>query len=105
MTGQLQGGGKTFQQYAGQALDAGFLFDGGVDTVDLIVPGGGIAVKVAKGDGSDAAGSLVPTLGKLPPPIIEPDDIFPAHRRMVLCRKSIVTSDERIEVTVTVQVR
>jgi hypothetical protein len=48
LTGELQAGGKTFQQYLGKVLDAEFLFDVGVDAVDLLVPGGGIAVKVAR---------------------------------------------------------
>ncbi len=56
LTGQLQGGGKTFQQYLGKALDREFLFDVGVDAVDLLVPGGGIAIKVAK-KGFDVAQS------------------------------------------------
>jgi len=56
LTGQLQGGGKTFQQYVGKALDPEFLFDVGVDAVDLLVPGGGIAIKVAK-KGLDVARS------------------------------------------------
>jgi len=48
LTGQLQAGGKTFQQYVGKVLDPEFLFDMGVDTVDLLVPGGGIAIKLAR---------------------------------------------------------
>jgi hypothetical protein len=56
LTGKLQVGGKTFQQYLGKVLDAEFLFDVGVDAVDLLVPGGGIAIKVAK-KGFDVARS------------------------------------------------
>lgn len=56
LTGELQVGGKTFQQYLGKVLDADFLFDVGVDAVDLLVPGGGIAMKVAK-KGFDVARS------------------------------------------------
>jgi hypothetical protein len=56
LTGQLEAGGKTFQQYMGKILDPEFLFDVGVDTVDLLVPGGGIAVKLAR-KGIDAARS------------------------------------------------
>jgi hypothetical protein len=41
-------GGKTFQQYVGKLLEPEFLFDVGLDTVDLLVPGGGIAVKLAR---------------------------------------------------------
>ena len=56
LTGQLEAGGKTFQQYMGKILDPEFLFDVGVDTVDLLVPGGGIAVKLAR-KGIDVARS------------------------------------------------
>ncbi|HQE92968.1 MAG TPA: hypothetical protein PLH19_09055 [Anaerolineae bacterium] len=48
LTGQWQVGGKTFQQYIGKILDPDFLFDVGVETVDLLVPGGGLAIKLAK---------------------------------------------------------
>jgi hypothetical protein len=48
MTGKLQAGGKTFQQYVGKFLDPEFLFDIGAETVDLLVPGGGLAIKLAK---------------------------------------------------------
>lgn len=48
LTGQWQAGGKTFQQYMGKILDPDFLFDVGVETVDLFVPGGGLAIKLAK---------------------------------------------------------
>jgi len=48
LTGQWQTGGKTFQQYMGKILDPDFLFDVGVETVDLLVPGGGLAIKLAK---------------------------------------------------------
>ncbi len=56
LTGELRSGGKTFQQYLGKVIDAEFLFDVGVDAVDLLVPGGGIAIKVAR-KGLDAARS------------------------------------------------
>jgi len=56
LTGELRPGGKTFQQYLGKVLDAEFLFDVGVDAVDLLVPGGGIAIKVAR-KGLDVARS------------------------------------------------
>ena len=56
LTGELRAGGKTFQQYLGKVIDAEFLFDVGVDAVDLLVPGGGIAIKVAR-KGLDAARS------------------------------------------------
>ncbi len=48
LTGQWQSGGKTFQQYMGKILDPDFLFDVGAETVDLLVPGGGLAIKLAK---------------------------------------------------------
>jgi hypothetical protein len=56
LTGELQTGGKTFQQYLGKVLDVEFLFDVGVDAAGLLVPGGGIAVRVAR-KGFDAARS------------------------------------------------
>ena len=56
LTGKLHVGGKTFQQHLGKVLDAEFLFDVGVDAVDLLVPGGGIAIKVAR-KGIDVARS------------------------------------------------
>ncbi|HUF38471.1 MAG TPA: hypothetical protein VMN57_08110 [Anaerolineales bacterium] len=48
VTGAMVSGGKTFQQYVGKFLDPEFLFDVGLDTVDLLVPGGGLAVKLAR---------------------------------------------------------
>lgn len=48
VTGAMVAGGKTFQQYVGKFLDPEFLFDVGLDTVDLLVPGGGLAVKLAR---------------------------------------------------------
>ena len=54
VTGTLEAGSKTFQQYVGKILEPDFLFDVGVETIDLFVPGGGIAIKIAK-KGIDAA--------------------------------------------------
>ncbi|HCB50765.1 MAG: hypothetical protein AMJ56_19980 [Anaerolineae bacterium SG8_19] len=48
LTGKLQGDGKVYQQYMGQILDAEFLFDVGAETLSLLVPGGGIALKLAR---------------------------------------------------------
>jgi hypothetical protein len=48
LTGELRSNGQIFRQYVGKMLDPAFLFDIGVDTVDLLVPGGGIAVKLAR---------------------------------------------------------
>lgn len=56
VTSQLQTDGKTFQQYMGKILDPSFLFDVGSETVDLFVPGGGLALKLAK-KGIEAARS------------------------------------------------
>lgn len=48
VTSELRTDGKTFQQYMGKLLDPEFLFDVGADTIDLLVPGGGLAVKLAR---------------------------------------------------------
>ncbi len=48
VTGELRTDGKTFQQYMGKLLEPEFLFDIGIDTIDLFVPGGGLAVKLAR---------------------------------------------------------
>jgi hypothetical protein len=48
LTGKLQSDGKIYQQYMGQILDADFLFDVGAETLGLLVPGGGIALKLAR---------------------------------------------------------
>ncbi len=48
VTGKMEAGGKTFQQYVGKVLNSEFLFDVGTETVDLLVPGGGLAIKLAK---------------------------------------------------------
>ncbi len=48
LTGQVTASDRTFQEYMGKILDPDFLFDVGVDTVDLLVPGGGIAIKLAR---------------------------------------------------------
>jgi hypothetical protein len=48
ITGKMQTDGKTFQQYAGKFLDPEFLFDISLEAVDLLVPGGGLAIKLAK---------------------------------------------------------
>ena len=56
VTSELRPDGKTFQQYMGKLLDPEFLFDVGADTIDLLVPGGGLAVKLAR-KGLDVARS------------------------------------------------
>ncbi len=48
LTGTLHSNGTTYQRYMGQILDADFLFDVGAETVGLFIPGGGIAVKLAR---------------------------------------------------------
>jgi hypothetical protein len=48
LTGEMRTGGKTLRQQIGAVLTPDLLFDVGVDAVDLIVPGGGIAIKVAR---------------------------------------------------------
>ncbi|MHB0857800.1 MAG: hypothetical protein ACYC5M_09540 [Anaerolineae bacterium] len=54
LTGDLQSGGKTFKQYMGKVLDPEFLFDVGAEAADLMLPGGGLAVMLAR-KGLDAA--------------------------------------------------
>ena len=56
ITGALQTNGKTFQQYVGKIIDPEFLFDVGAETIDLLVPGGGLAMKLAR-KGIDVAKS------------------------------------------------
>lgn len=48
LTGDAHIGGQMFRQYFGQVLDPAFLFDVGLDTVGLLVPGGALAVKIAR---------------------------------------------------------
>jgi len=48
LTGEMRTGGKTLRQQIGAVLTPDVLFDVGVDAVDLLVPGGGIAIKVAR---------------------------------------------------------
>jgi hypothetical protein len=48
LSGQWQTDGRTYQQYLGRLADPDFLFDVGADTLDVLVPGGGIAVKLAR---------------------------------------------------------
>jgi hypothetical protein len=48
LTGKLEASGKTFQEYMGKILEPEFLFDVGAETIDLLVPGGGIAIKIAR---------------------------------------------------------
>ena len=46
--GTVKTGSRVFSEYIGKVLDPNFLFDVGADAAGLLVPGGSIAVKVAK---------------------------------------------------------
>ena len=48
VTGEVTSGNRTFQEYVGKVLDRDFLFDVGADAAGMFIPGGSIAVKVAK---------------------------------------------------------
>jgi len=48
VTGEVRSGSRTFNEYLGQVLDQNFLFDVGADVAGIFIPGGSIAVKVAK---------------------------------------------------------
>lgn len=48
LTGEIRTGGKAIHQQVGKVLTKELLFDIGVDTVDLFVPGGGIAIKLVR---------------------------------------------------------
>ena len=48
LTGSVSIGNRTFNEYLGKVLDQSFLFDIGADAVGIIVPGGSVAVKLAK---------------------------------------------------------
>lgn len=48
LTGEMRTGGKTIQAELGRILTPEVLFDVGIDAVDLLVPGGGIALKVGR---------------------------------------------------------
>lgn len=48
VTGLISTGKRTFQEYMGRVLDQNFLFDIGADAAGIFIPGGSIAVKIAK---------------------------------------------------------
>ncbi len=48
LTGEVSTGSRVFSEYIGNVLDPNFLFDVGADAAGLLIPGGSIAVKVAK---------------------------------------------------------
>lgn len=48
LTGKVSTGSQIFKKYLGKALDRDFLFDLGADAAGMFIPGGSIAVKVAK---------------------------------------------------------
>ncbi len=48
VTGEIKSGARVFSEYLGRVLDQNFLFDLGADAAGMFIPGGSIAVKVAK---------------------------------------------------------
>jgi hypothetical protein len=48
LTGEVRAGTRTFNEYLGKVLDTNFLFDVGADAAGMFIPGGSIAVKLAK---------------------------------------------------------
>ena len=48
VTGDVSVGSRTFNEYLGRVLDRNFLFDIGADAAGIFVPGGSVAVKLAK---------------------------------------------------------
>jgi hypothetical protein len=48
LTGETASGNRTFAEYMGKVLNRDFLFDVGADAAGILIPGGSIAVKVAK---------------------------------------------------------
>ena len=48
LTGAVTTGNRVFSEYMGKVLDINFLFDVGADAAGIFIPGGSIAVKVAK---------------------------------------------------------
>jgi hypothetical protein len=48
LTGMVSTGNRTFNEYLGKVFDPNFLFDVGADAAGILIPGGSIAVKVAK---------------------------------------------------------
>lgn len=48
LTGDIGTGSRVFSEYMGKVLDPNFLFDVGADAAGLLIPGGSIAVKVAR---------------------------------------------------------
>lgn len=48
VSGAVTTGSRIFSEYIGKVLDPNFLFDVGADAAGLFIPGGSIAVKVAK---------------------------------------------------------
>lgn len=48
LTGNVSVGDRVFKEYLGKMLDKNFLFDLGADAAGVLIPGGSIAVKIAK---------------------------------------------------------
>jgi hypothetical protein len=48
LTGELRADGQVFREYANKIFDPNLLIDIGADTASMIVPGGGIGIKLVK---------------------------------------------------------
>lgn len=48
ITEEVTAGNRTFQEFLGKTIDKNFLFDIGADAAGIFIPGGNIAVKIAK---------------------------------------------------------
>ncbi len=48
LTGEISVGTRVFKEYLGKMLDKNFLFDLGADAAGILIPGGSIAMKIAK---------------------------------------------------------
>lgn len=48
LTGEISVGDRVFKEYFGKMLDKNFLIDLGADAAGILIPGGSIAVKIAK---------------------------------------------------------
>ncbi len=48
LTGEISVGSRVFREYVGKLIDKDFLFDLGADAAGILIPGGSIAVKIAK---------------------------------------------------------
>jgi hypothetical protein len=48
LTGEVTSGNRVFTEYIGKVLDRNFLLDLGTDAAGILIPGGNIAIKVAR---------------------------------------------------------